>query len=152
MGCCTVDGAVAFVFAVDAADDPAVMAITDLMTQQHQQGWTTSCLSNHAGDQQQQHGVVKSVANALCISTLAKQLKHCPHWGSSILAAWHQVPQSGSVEPRLVLLVQAGKATTCSQKIHKWVHCCAVGASVLRHSQNAKTVLGSVGPNHSAVA
>jgi hypothetical protein len=81
-----------FVFVVESAADLAVAALQDMMTQQQQQQQQQQ-LCGKSPLQQQQGGVAGVPGNVL----------HC----------WQQGSQ------QVVLLLNAGLAQACSQKIHK---------------------------------
>jgi hypothetical protein len=85
-----------FVFVVESADDPAVAALQEMMTQQQQQ------------QQQQQRQLYGK-------SPLQRQQQQVGIAGlpGNVLHCWQQ----GSEQ--VVLLLNAGLAQTCSQKIHK---------------------------------
>jgi hypothetical protein len=90
---CDAGGPRVFVFVVESADDPAVAALQDMVTQQQQQQQLQLC-----GESQQQQQQQQGSAEGL---------------PGSVLHAWQQGPQ------QVVLLLDAGLASTCSQKIHK---------------------------------
>jgi hypothetical protein len=92
-----------FIFVVEAADDPAVAALQDMMAQQQQQ-------------QQQLCGKLPPQQQQLCGKPPPPQQQQqvgVAGLAGSVLHSWQQGPQ------QVVLLLNAGLAQTCSQKIHK---------------------------------
>ena len=113
--CVCVDGPSVFVFVVESALDPAVVAVAGLMQQQG-----ALCLQQlhqkHQTQQQYQQG--ERIACALHNGKQQQQQQ----WPPGVLAVWqqqHRRRQQQQCARRLVVVAQAGLATTCSQKIHK---------------------------------
>lgn len=111
-----------FIFVVESQDDAAVAALREMMTQQQQQ-------QQLHGDEQKLNSVahvelaeyvqIKQQAEAETVKQRGdtqQQHSQPQHQFSSttcVLNSWRQGPG------QMVLLVNAGLTTTCSQKIHK---------------------------------